>query len=329
MKKKEPHVIVTGGAGYVGSVLVRRLLKKGYKVRVIDKLLFGSSSIRELRANPNFSFVRADIRDISVMKGLLKGASGVFHMAAYVGEHAYRGQEREAGDVNKNASFKIISLSAQSGIKRFIFTSTCSNYGQTDTAGFAKEETKLNPLSQYAEDKIAVEEFLKANSGKNNFRPVICRCATVYGISPRMRFDLLINELVRDAALRKKIQVYAPESWRPFVHVDDLARALVDIFETPAKKMSNMVFNIGQANYQKRSIIKMLAERMENFAVDYKKGEFDKRNYRVSFMRFKKKFNFKFRKEIGLEISRINDAIKEKRFKDPFRGCYDNYLKKG
>ncbi len=324
--KDRKTVVVTGGAGYVGSVLTRRLLSGGYKVRVIDSLLFGDDSLKEICGDPALEFIRGDIRDIDLMKVALRGADTVFHLAAYVGEHAYKGQEAQATDVNYKGTVDLIDSANRADIERFVFTSTCSNYGSADTAQYMTEESWLNPVSQYAVDKIAVEDHIRNMAKRPAFNTVICRCATVYGISPRMRFDLLINELVRDAYVTRKIIVHNQASWRPFIHVEDLVDAFITILKAPLSKVSGRIFNIGQDNYTKRDIVAMLKTVVNNATVDDNGATDDKRNYRVSFDRIKNELDFKAQRSIEEEIGRMCSAIAGDLFGDTSRKIYTNYL---
>src|SRR5918912_438241 len=213
-------IFVTGGAGYVGSIVVDELLARRHRVRVLDTLLHGSvPSLLGAWNQDGFEFVRADIRDERARRAALSDARAVVHLAAIVGDPACARQPDLAREVNLEATCRLLADAEEAGVERFVFASTCSNYGRTQNGnGFATEEDELRPVSLYAETKVAAErEVLAAN--RKGFTTTCLRFATVYGTSPRMRFDLTVNEFTRDVLFADELIVFGEEFWRPYIHV--------------------------------------------------------------------------------------------------------------
>ena len=200
---KQKHVLITGGAGYIGSLLTGELLRAGHKVSVLDKLLFGGDSILPYLANPNFRFVKTDVWEPRALKEAVKKVGGppdtVVHLAAIVGFPACQAVGKQvAWRYNVEATQNVFEQAEEVGAKRFVFSSSYSNYGQSDDGSPVTEDSPLNPQSLYAETKIAAEDYLLANK-ESNCSPLIFRFATLYGLSPRTRFDLIVNQFVLEA----------------------------------------------------------------------------------------------------------------------------------
>jgi nucleoside-diphosphate-sugar epimerase len=201
-------VLVTGGAGYIGSVLVKILLQEGFNVTVFDNLSFGGESLLSFWGHPNFQFIKGDLLNENEVKKALKGISYVCHLAAIVGEPPCNKYPDQAIKVNWNASVRLYELCEAAKVERFIFASTCSNYGRmNDSEALLDEEAALNPISLYAETKVNFENYL-LNLKDSTISRTILRFSTVYGVSPRLRFDLTVNEFTRDAALNKSLLIY-------------------------------------------------------------------------------------------------------------------------
>lgn len=243
------RVAVLGGAGYVGSVLTGQLLDRGYRVEVFDALRFGAESLGPFRSRPNFLFTRGDVRDIGRVTSCIKGAYGVVLLASLVGEPACDREPDEAADVNYLATKAVAEACRYYRVPRFIFASTDSAYGIQE--GVMCEDTPLNPISLYGRLKVRAEQEIMG-LGDASFKPTILRMATIYGLSPRMRFDLVVNALTLNAFANEKITVYGGTQWRPLVHVADAARAYVLCLEAPLEDVGGQVFNVGsdEQNYQ-------------------------------------------------------------------------------
>jgi nucleoside-diphosphate-sugar epimerase len=300
------RVLVTGGAGYLGALATARLLREGHTVRVLDNLQYGGSSLLAVASESGFEFCKGDVRDSSTVEKSLAGTQAVVHLAAIVGDPACARNPALAREVNLDASLQLLALAKNAGVERFIFASTCSNYGRrNEGAGFAREEDELKPISLYAESKVAVEtELLRTQS--NGFAPTVLRFATLYGLSPRMRFDLTVNQFTMEMLTRGKISVYGEKFWRPYVHAYDAARAIATVLATPSAKVANRVFNVGDTaeNYTKRDLVELIRVEVPGCTVEYVQKDEDPRDYRVSFDRI--------RSELAFEVSRrVPDGIHE------------------
>jgi nucleoside-diphosphate-sugar epimerase len=300
-------ILVTGGAGYIGSVLVRQLLSAGHRVRVVDNLMVGGDALLELVADPSLDFVRGDLRDDATVARAVAGCRAVAHLAAIVGDPACRAQPDLARETNLEASRRLYQAAEQAGCTRFVFASTCSNYGRSaDPGAFMDEQSPLAPVSLYAETKVAVERHLLEQPRSNRCKPVCLRFATVYGFSPRMRFDLTVNEFAKDAALGRSIQIFGEQFWRPYCHVSDLARSVVAVLQAREELVAFEVFNVGDTgeNYTKRMIAEELIRRLPDTRVDYVHRAEDPRDYRVNFGKIAGRLEF------GI-TRRVPDGIEE------------------
>jgi nucleoside-diphosphate-sugar epimerase len=282
-------VLVVGGAGYIGSALVARLLNSThYNVRVLDNLLYGGESVLSFfNFRERFSFVKGDIRSMD-LNPVLKDVDLVVNLAALVGEPVCKKFPTEAKEINLDANIRLATTCEQNNVQRFIFSSTCSNYGLQNSDKPVDEEGELQPISLYAETKVKSEKILLANQKKMKFS--ILRLATAYGLSSRIRFDLLLHEFIRDAWKKRKISLYGGESWRPLVHVDDIARAIIMCLES---KSENETFNVGSnnQNFKKRELASIVARRF-NCEIEEMPTVKDPRSYKVSFDRIHTKLGF-------------------------------------
>lgn len=307
MNNESRRVLVTGGAGYIGSVLVRQLLAEGYRVRVQDILSAGGESLLEVAAHPRFEFVKADVRDEVATAAALNGCWAVAHLAAIVGDPACKQQPELARAINVTASEQLYRLAETAGCERFVFSSTCSNYGRmADPNSFVTEESTLAPVSLYAETKVHMEKFLLGQPRTNRCVPTCLRFSTVYGFSPRVRFDLTVNEFTREMALGRELVVFGEQFWRPYCHVEDLASSVCLVLRSAQAKTAFEVFNVGDTteNYTKKSIVEAILKQIPSGKVRYMAKNEDPRDYRVNFD--------KIRNQLGFKISRrVPDGIAE------------------
>jgi nucleoside-diphosphate-sugar epimerase len=301
------RVLITGGAGYLGSTLAPLLLSAGYKVRVLDRLAYGGESLLGVWAHPNFEFLRGDLRDREKLLEAVADCEAVVHLAAIVGDPACAREPKLARAVNLESSMELIDQSRKSGVQRFVFASTCSNYGKMkDPNHFVDEHSELRPVSLYAETKVAVERFLLESAGSDAWCPTPLRFATVFGVSPRMRFDLTVNEFTMELITRKRLIVFGEQFWRPYVHVLDAARAIALVLNSPVRAISGRVFNVGSTdqNLQKQQIVELIRPMTPDAVVEYVHKNEDPRDYRVSFQRILT--------ELGYETTRsVEDGIME------------------
>jgi len=314
------HVLVTGGAGYTGSVLVHRLLASGRRVRVVDSLRFGGESLLAALGHSRFELIPGDIRDRECMQSALAGVDSLVHLAAVVGDPACAAEPDLAREVNQGASEQLYELADEAGVRRFVFASTCSNYGRTaDGERLADETFELRPVSLYAETKVATERFLLAQSRARTAQPTCLRFATVYGLSPRPRFDLTVNEFTRDLVLGRTLEVYGAQFWRPYCHVRDKARAIAAVLEAPPDEVAFEVFNVGDTseNYTKQMVVAAILEQgVEGHVVHVERRE-DPRDYRVSFDKIQRRLGFAARYRVADGIREIAAAIRDGVIRDP------------
>lgn len=317
-------VLVTGGAGYIGSMLTRELLSRGNRVVVVDTLLFGGEALLDLLAHPGFEFSRTDLANLDEVESVLAGRrfDAVVHLASLVGDPACKAQPELATRTIWENSRSLFELCERHRIPRFVFASTCSNYGKMDGGGMLNEDAPLRPVSLYAELKVRFEQYLLGCKTPVDF--TILRFATVYGLSLRPRFDLTINEFVRDAILKGELEIYGPQFWRPYCHVRDIADAVVLMLDSAPEAVSGKVFNVGSndENYQKRMIADEIRKQIPVKIIDVEKDE-DPRDYRVDFARIKA-LGFSPQMRLGDGIREIAQAIGDGLISDPHAARYRN-----
>ena len=304
---KFSNILVTGGAGYIGSVLTRKLVSSKYNVKVLDSLIFGQEGISKLVSNNSVNLFVGDIRNKEIISDILKEVDCVIHLAAIVGDPLCSKIPKAARQINQLATKHLIDSCKKSGVQRFIFASTCSNYGSS--LGTVNENTPLESLSLYSETKVKAESYI-LDSKDDNFEPCILRFATAHGISPRMRFDLLVQEFIRDALIDKKISIFGPNHWRPLVHVDDIASACIMAIEN-SSNISGEVYNVGdnEQNYTKKSLAELVQKHIPSSTIEITESKQDLRSYKVSFDKIKNNLNFKISKTVEDGISEILNQI--------------------
>jgi nucleoside-diphosphate-sugar epimerase len=322
-----PWILVTGGAGYVGSVVVEELLGHGHRVRVLDSLAHGSvPSLLQVWGRDGFEFVRGDVRDGSARVKALADVGAVVHLAAIVGDPACSREPDLAREVNLEGTHALLDEADRAGVERFVFASTCSNYGKmADSSQLATEDLELRPVSLYAETKVDAE--LDVLERSNNGLVTSClRFATVYGASPRMRFDLTVNEFTRDMALTPELVVFGEQFWRPYIHVRDAARAVRTALEAPVEAVRGEVFNVGETreNYRKLDIVELLKERFPDATVSFVHRDEDPRDYRVSFEKVKEQLDFQTQWSVETGIDEVSALLQSGLVADPFAPEYRN-----
>ncbi len=319
-------VLVTGGAGYIGSQLVRILLNEGYFVKTIDNLKFGGDALIDLYTNPKFEFVKGDICQESDVRKALKNVDAVCHLAAIVSDPTCKAFPEEATKVNVEASILLHKIVQESDIKRFVFTSTCSNYGKmSDPNILLDESADLRPISHYAETKVAFEQYLLSQTD-STLCSTILRFSTVYGVSPRTRFDLTVNEFTRDVSVGKALQIYGEKFWRPYCHVYDLASAVALVLKSDEKLVKNEVFNVGDTkeNYTKEMLTVEIKKVIPNMVVNFVSRDEDPRDYRVNCDKIQTKLGFRITKNVPDGIAEIHKLIQCGLIGDSFSAKYKN-----
>jgi nucleoside-diphosphate-sugar epimerase len=324
-------ILVTGGAGYVGSVLIRKLLLADCRVVCIDSLRFGGSALVDIWNHPLFVFEKADITNYPEVDRIVNDNPDCFaivHLAAIVGDPACRLEPELARRTNRDGSIHLLNMAAQANIERFVFASTCSNYGKmTDSGGYVDESSPLAPVSLYAELKVEVEDLmLNRLSRTGDFCPTCLRFATAYGISPRMRFDLTVNEFTKELALGRELVVFGEQFWRPYCHVDDLARAILAVLNQPKHEVAFNVFNVGDTNenYTKKMIVDQLLRLVPGGNVKYVRKEEDPRDYRVNFHKIRNELGFRISQTVPEGIDGILRSIRLGIIDDPDNQRYYN-----
>jgi nucleoside-diphosphate-sugar epimerase len=320
-------VLVTGGAGYIGSVLVRQLLDKGYAVRAFDNLKFGGEALYDVMLHPNFEFIQGDIRNGSDVEQALEGIAAIAHLAAIVGDPACKKFSDEAKETNWTGSVDLFEAAEKAGVKRFVFASTCSNYGKMpDADSFVTEDSELRPVSLYAELKVQFEKFLLEERKNANICSTALRFSTVYGFSPRIRFDLTVNEFTRNATINGEQEIWGAQFWRPYCHVEDLARSVVLVLESPDEKVRANVFNVGttEENYNKGMIIEEVCKVVPGVKVNYIEMNEDPRDYRVNFDKIKNQLGYSITKRVPDGVREIYLLLKTGIVTDSFAQKYRN-----
>jgi nucleoside-diphosphate-sugar epimerase len=327
-----PHVLVTGGAGYIGSLLTAELLRAGYRVTVVDSLLFGGESLTPFLYHPDFHFVKADVTEPRAIREAVKGdwekPSAIVHLAAIVGFPACQAVGRQvAWKYNVEATETVFGQASDLGVDRFVFSSTYSNYGLSADGKPVTEESPLTPQSLYAETKIAAEEFLLGQKD-SPCAPLCFRFATLYGISPRTRFDLIVNQFVLEAFTRRELIIYQRGYSRSFVHVHDVVRGILLGLEADEPKIRGQVYNLGteKGNYSKDEIVALVLKRMPETTVEYKDLTFggDMRDITVSFERIQRELGFEARLDVDDGVREVLHALKTGLIRNPMDEKYRN-----
>lgn len=309
------NVLVTGGAGFIGSVLVRELLLEGFSVRVFDNLMYTGRSILPYYSADNFEFVHGDIRDKQKCQESMENIDAVVHLAAIVGDPASKKAPKLTRETNITGSQNVIEAAQEKKINKLICVSTCSNYGKSDVSTFADETTPLNPVSLYAETKVEVEKYLTQNITELNW--TILRFATAYGVSPRMRFDLTINDFTMQMMTKGKLLVYGEQFWRPYVHIKDIAQAIKLVLSKPDLTRDE-IFNVGNSsqNFQKIEIVRLIQEVVPSAELEFVHKEEDPRDYRVSFEKIKDKLGYQTSYTVEDGINEVYSLIESGIIKD-------------
>jgi nucleoside-diphosphate-sugar epimerase len=319
-------VLVTGGAGYVGVPLCQELLAAGCSVKVLDALVHGQEHVAQELERSGIEVIRGDIRDADARERALSGAGVVVHLAAIVGDPACARDPELSHTVNVEGARALIADARATGAGHIVFVSTCSNYGRmADPAIPIDERGELRPVSLYAEQKVSIErQLLAKNLGAT--RTTCLRLATVYGVAPRMRFDLTVNEFTRDLWADRRLEVFGERFWRPYVHVRDVARAVRAVLEAEPERVDGQVFNVGHSeeNYRKLDLVRCIREQIGAGVVSYVHRDEDPRDYRVSFEKICHDTHFQATMTVPDGIREVVSALSVGIFADPFDGAYRN-----
>jgi nucleoside-diphosphate-sugar epimerase len=325
-RKPTPRtVLVIGGAGYIGSALLPKLLGRGHRVRLLDRLFYGLEPIREVLNHPNLEIVQADFRRIDKLVECMSGVDAVIHLGAIVGDPACALDRDLTIEVNLMATRTIAEVAKGYGIRRFIFASTCSVYGASQDDELLTEESPLNPVSLYAVTKLASERVLM-DLASETFSPTCLRFSTIYGLSGRTRFDLVVNLLTAKAVVDRQITIQGGDQWRPFLHVDDAALALLHTLESALPQVHQQVFNVGsdEQNFTIQQIGELIQETVPAAELVNQGLGGDRRDYRADFRKIREQLGFVPRWTLNEGINQVIDVIQSGQVEDYRAAKYSN-----
>lgn len=296
-------VLLTGGAGYLGSTLARHLLERGHYVRVLDKLIFGDRSIAELLNNPRFQFVKGDIRHVEDITSAMKDVDAVIDLAAIVGVPACEKNGDASIETNYWATKLLAQVAKSNGVRRFLFASTCSIYGESEDSTVT-ESSPTQPLSLYVETKLQSEQALLGV--QSDFDPVVLRLSTLCGPSFRMRFDLVLNVMTATAYFDHEVKVFGGNQWRPLLDVRDASRAFSMLLEADSRLVSHSIINVGSDNHNITigHLGELVAKQFDDVKLTRAPDRDDSRSYRVDFGKIRK---MGFNTQLSL-VSSIRDV---------------------
>ena len=305
------RVLLTGGSGYLGSILTRKLLKKGYRVRILDNFLFGKCSIKDL--DKKLEIVEGDIRDLTAVSKALKNVDIVVHLASIVGSQSSELDPKTSIEINYLSTRNLAELCKLYKIKQFVFASTCSVYG-AHPEQMISENSEVNPLDSYGQSKFQSERVILQSYDY----PTILRLGTLFGASYRMRFDLAINLFIAQALNKEKITIFGGNQWRPFLHVDDAAQAFSFVIDKQMEGIYNVIWKNLTINQMAKEVQKLIPSKIK-----LSKDIVDKRDYRVTASKIEKS-GFKAKKDISFAVKEFKSKISND-IKNYKQDKYSNY----
>jgi nucleoside-diphosphate-sugar epimerase len=329
----EKHIVVTGGAGYIGAYLTGELLRAGYFVSVVDDLLYGGEALFAYFPHPKFHFVKADVCSARALRDGLRDdwvkPDAVIHLAAIAGFPACQAVGRQvAWRYNVEATQRVFEQAEALGAARFVYLSTYSNYGLSSDGNPVTEETPLNPQSLYAETKVSSERFLLAQASSSSCAPLIFRLATLYGLSPRPRFDLIVNQFVLDAYRKRELMIYQGGYSRSFVHIADAVRGIILGLCAPDGKVRGQVYNMGteDGNLTKHQVVEIILKRLPETLIRHKDISFggDMRDIAVSFAKIRQALGFEAQYMVNDGVREVLNALRLGVVRDPSNPRYRN-----
>ena len=308
--EKSKNVLVTGGAGYIGIHLVQMLLDDDYDVTILDNFTFGKSSINHIKDHPKLTVMEGDVANIKDLVKAVKNNTYVIALAAIVGDPASSIDAEETLNLNYESSKILTEICNFYEVEKLVFASSCSVYGAS-TSGYLTEDSPLNPVSLYARTRIYSENYILDNSKITS--PTILRLSTVFGFSPRMRYDLVVNTLLIRALRDKKFSVFGGDQWRPFVHCNDVARAFKLVIESDKKETHKQIFNVGSddMNFTIDQIGDKVSTKFPEAEYNTVDEDVDKRNYKVSFNKIVTQLGFEKNYDIEMGLDEMIEKINE------------------
>ena len=315
-------ILVAGGAGYIGSCLVRKLLAANKKVRVMDSLVYGGDPIRDVIGHPNLELQIGDCRKIQDLVAAVKDVDSIVHLAAIVGDPACEVDPQISQEINYASTRMLAEVAKGNGVRRLVFASSCSVYGATDL--LMDEFSSVRPVSLYGQTKVDSERCLLRARSKN-FHPVVLRFATVFGLSHRPRFDLVVNLLTAKACQEGAINIFNGSQWRPFIHVQDVAEGIIQVLRAPLDIVGGEIYNVGDSrlNFTLSELADKILAEFPSVRVGHVQNS-DHRNYRVSFEKIRNQLGFQCSYTLEDGIREIRKAFEQKLIVDYTDARYYN-----
>ena len=309
------RVLVTGNNGYIGSVMTRMLLSEGFEVTGLDIDFFEGSVFADESVTggiPPISYLRKDIREVTLSD--LKDVDAIFHLCALSNDPLGNINPEVTYEINHKGSVRLATLAKKAGIQKFVFSSSCSVYGASKEA-VVSEESEVNPITPYAVSKVRAEKSI-SKLANSDFCPTFLRSSTAYGLSPMLRFDLVVNNFVAWSFTKGTVLLKSDgTAWRPFVHIQDISRAFISVLKSPIDVVYNQVFNVGQnkENYQIKNVAEIVKNIIPNSEIKYVEGaESDKRSYKVEFSKILQALpNFQPKWNVTLGAKQLYEAYKK------------------
>lgn len=309
-------VLVTGGGGYVGSVLVPKLLQKGYTVKVLDLFLYGDNVLDSVKDNPKLTLIKGDIRDRALLEKSIPGSDAVIHLACISNDPSFELNPSLGKSINYDAFLDLVDVCKAARIKRFIYASSSSVYGVKDVENVT-EELSLEPLTDYSKYKVLCEDVLR-HIKSLDFTWVIVRPATVCGYSPRLRLDLSVNILTNSAVNKGKITVFGGAQKRPNVHIDDITDVYVKLLEEPDKAIAGKIFNFGFENHTISDLANMVKKVVAKEGLEIVTSPTDdNRSYHISSIKIERELGYKPTHTVEEAVKDLKDAFAAGKIPNP------------
>jgi nucleoside-diphosphate-sugar epimerase len=323
-RRRHRRVAVIGGAGYVGSTLVAKLIERDYDVTVLDAFLYGEEAVVEHAGRARMRMVRGDIRNVEAVVRGCKGADAIVHLGGLVGDPSCAVDARLTLEINLRATAMIAEVARGLGVRRLVFASSCAVYG--DGSGVVDETSPLAPLSIYARTK-ADSELLLMSAADGRFNPTVLRFGTFYGVSPRPRFDLVVNLLVAKAVREGTISIFGGSQWRPFIHVQDGADAVIACLEAPPGTVGGEAFNVGsdEQNHTLSQVAEIIGSFVPGLEIVHEPGAAVEADYRVSFAKIREQLGFVPRRTLADGVCELKAAVESSAIADYRETRYSNH----
>lgn len=306
------NILLIGGAGYVGTILIPKLLSRNYKITCLDLMIYGESFLPN---DKNLQIIKGDLRNIKLLEKIIKNFDSVIHLACISNDPSFELDPELGKSINYDPFEPLIRICENTGVKRFIYASSSSVYGIKNEKD-VHEEMSLEPLTDYSKFKVKCEEILQKYNSKN-FHSTIIRPATVCGYSPRQRLDVIVNILTNLGYHKKEITIMGGEQLRPNIHIDDMADAYINVLESDIQKISGEIFNVGYENQSVKEIADIVEKNMP-FEISKKIiPTNDNRSYHISSKKIQEKLNFLPKKDISIAVKDLIKAFDKKLLNDP------------